>query len=117
MEGIKKLVSRITMEIFGEKFGIILDRDKVTNERLFVQAYYTAPCTNSGKTEQWKGRKYYLSDYMTEDEVIKTCYVAFEQAVKHEVMEGFKVDGIILFNPHINFEELLKISHKEIKRN
>jgi hypothetical protein len=31
-------------------------------------------------------------------------------------MEGFKVDNIILFNPHINFEELLKISDKEITR-
>jgi hypothetical protein len=53
---------------------------------------------------------------MTDDEIIKTSYGAFKAAVEHEVMEGFKVDGIILFNPHVNFEELLKISHKEIKR-
>ncbi len=113
---VQELVDRISMEIFGQKFGIILERDKVNQKRLYVQAVYTAPCTNSGEIEDWKGRKYYLSDFMTEDEVIKTCYVAFEQAVKHEVMEGFKVDGTILFNPHINFEELLKVSHKEVKR-
>jgi hypothetical protein len=53
---------------------------------------------------------------MSSDEIIKTCYVCFEQAVKHEVMECFKVDNKILFNPHINFEELLKVSDKEISR-
>lgn len=53
---------------------------------------------------------------MTADEIVKTVYAAFEAAIKHEVMEGFKVDGIVLFNPHVDFEELLKISHKEIQR-
>lgn len=53
---------------------------------------------------------------MTDDEVVKTAYCAFEAAVKHEVMEGFKVDGKILFNPHMNFEALLSISDKEIYR-
>lgn len=53
---------------------------------------------------------------MTNDEIIKTAYCAAEAAVKHEIMEGFKVDGVILFNPHVDFEELLKISHLEVKR-
>jgi hypothetical protein len=53
---------------------------------------------------------------MPADEIMKTAYGAFKMAVEHEAMEAFKVDGIILFNPHINFEELLKVSHKEIKR-
>lgn len=65
---------------------------------------------------EWSGRKWYLSDYMTSDEIIKTCYVAFEAAVKHEIMEGFKVGGIVLFNPHTQYTELLKISHLEIQR-
>lgn len=84
--------------------------------RIFLQVIYKAPCTKTGDINEWSGRKYYLSDYMTDDEIVKTAYVAFESAIKHEIMEGFKVDGIILFNPHINFEELLKISHKEVKR-
>lgn len=53
---------------------------------------------------------------MTEDEVVKTAWCAFETAVKHEVMEAFKVDNIRLFNPHVNFEELLKVSNREVKR-
>lgn len=53
---------------------------------------------------------------MTDDEIVKTAWCAFEAAVKHEIMEGFKVDGKILFNPHLNFEALLSISHLEVKR-
>ena len=117
LEKATALVNRITMQLLGIDFFIVVAEDKVHGGRIYVQASYKSPCTNTGDIEQWKGRKYYLSEYMTDDEVIKTCYVAFEQAVKHEVMEGFKVDGIILFNPHINYEELLKVSHKEIKRN
>ena len=114
---IKQLVKRITATIFGVEFRIIVSKDLKGGDRIFIQAEYDSPCTLTGEKQSWKGRKYYLSEYMTDDEVIKTCYVAFEQAVKHEVMEGFKVDNIILFNPHINYEELLKISHKEVKRN
>lgn len=113
---VKDLVSKISLEVLGIQFFIIVEKDKIHGGRIYVQVYYEAPCTNTGEVQDWKGRKYYLSDFMTEDEVVKTCYVAFEQAVKHEVMEGFKFDGVILFNPHVNFRELLKISHKEVKR-
>ncbi len=133
---IRDLVDRIDLSLFGTKFNIIVERDKKYSQhekisgggffgdfnyfakrgRIYIQIEYKAPCTKTGQIESWKGRKWYLSSYMTEDEVIKTCYTAFEMAVKHEIMEGFKVDNITLFNPHVNFEELLKISNKEIKR-
>ena len=53
---------------------------------------------------------------MLEDEVVKTAYLAFKLAVEHEVMEGFTVDGKILFNPHISYSALLAISDCEVKR-
>lgn len=110
------ITSQITMELFGKQFSVLASKDQKGGDRIYVQVTYVAPCTNTGEEQEWKGRKYYLSEFMTDDEIVKTCYVAFEQAVKHEVMEGFKVNGIILFNPHINYEELLKISHKEVRR-
>lgn len=113
---ISSVVKRITANLFGKSFNFLVEFDKKGGDRLYIQVEYSADCTNTGVEQKWKGRKYYLSDHMTDDEIVKTCYVAFEQAVKHEVMEAFKVDNIILFNPHLNFEELLKISHKEVKR-
>lgn len=110
------------MDIMGKTFHVDIKEDaKAANfmplgARVYIQLYYYALCTKSGKERAYKGRKWYLSEHMTDDEVIKTCYAAFETAVKHEIMEGFKVDGIVVFNPHVNYEELLKISHREITR-
>lgn len=115
-EQIRQIIDRIELTCLDKPFIIRLDQDQKGGDRLFVQIMYISRCVSTGKPEQWKGRKYYLSDHMTPDEVVKTVYTAFEQAVKHEVMEGFKVDGKILFNPHINFEEILKISNRTVKR-
>lgn len=110
------LLMRVEAKCLGKEFAYRIANDQKGGDRLFLQVMYSAPCTKGGEVDLWKGRKWYLSEHMTDDEIIKTAYAAFEAAVKHEIMEGFKVDGKILFNPHVNFEELLKISDREIKR-
>lgn len=112
------LLNRIKMSVFDKEFKIRCEVDNklVDSGRIFIQVVYSAKCNKSGEEQIWHGRKWYLSEYMTDDEIVKTAFIAFKSSVEHEVMEGFKVDGIVLFNPHINFEELLKVSHKEIKR-
>lgn len=121
MKRVDDLLKRISAELFGITFKIVAENDKVYedthgNSRTYLQCKYTCACTDTGSVEEWSGRKWYLSQYMTDDEIVKTAWCAFETAVKHEVMEAFKVDGIRLFNPHVNFEELLKVSNKEVKR-
>jgi hypothetical protein len=117
MERVLSILSRITANCLGIDFNFICSYDKTyPNCRVYIQVSYKTKCTKTEQLEEWKGRKYYLSDYMTDDEVVKTAYVAFQQAVNHEIMEGYKVDNKILFNPHINFEELLLISEKEVRR-
>ncbi len=114
------ICSRITMRVLNTEFYLRVERDNkeeyLSNGRVFLQVVYFAPCTKTKEFKEWHGRKWYLSEHMTEDEVVKTAWCALEAAVKHETMEGFKVDGIILFNPHINFEALLRVSHEEVKR-
>ena len=116
LERVQKIIDRITLECIGIEFQLNAFEDKKGCGRIYLQVSYVSPCTHSGKHEIWKSGKHYLSEHMTDDEIVKKSYVAFEQCVKHEIMEGFKVDGKILFNPHVNFEELLAISHKEVKR-
>lgn len=112
-----QLTKRIRCEIFGKEFQIRVENDnEFENGRVFLQIVYTDKCRNTEEVKEWHGRKWYLSKYMTDDEIVKTAYSAFESTVKHEIMEGFTVDGIILFNPHINFTALLKVSHQEVKR-
>lgn len=114
----EQLLSRISMSCLGTDFELLFEKDQKdpVNGRNYLQVRYKSPCTKTGELLPWKGRKWYLSEYMTSDEIVKTAYCAFEAAVKHEIMEGFKVDGKILFNPHVNFEELLLIFDKEVQR-
>ena len=114
---VKKLTDRMSLTCMGQEFQIIVSTDRISGQRVYIQLSYSAPCTNGGENDQWRGRKWYLSDFMTDSEIVFTVYAAFEAAVKHEIMEGFKIDGIVLVNPHVNYEELLKISHNEVKRN
>jgi hypothetical protein len=118
IEKVKSITNRITMTLFNQQLRLRVEYDKIhgPSGRIFLQVTYDSPCSKSGALQMWNGRKWYLSEYMTDDEIIKTAYCAFEAAVKHEVMEGFKVDNAILFNPHVDYKELLKISHLEVTR-
>ncbi len=123
---VEQLLSRVKLTCLEKTFNILIKYDdKFTTYlpgtqsdfgRIYIQLEYNSACNKDGDNDYWKGRKWYLSEHMTDDEIIKTCYAAFDACVKHEIMEGFKVDGKMLFNPHINFEALLTISDKEITR-
>lgn len=125
MTKVQALLKRITAHVLGVNIFITAEYDQaykmlvadLKEPRIYIQCYYKAPCTKTAELLTWKGRKWYLSSHMTDDEVIKTAFCAVEAAIKHEIMEGFKVDNIVLFNPHVSFEALLQISSKEITRN
>nr|QYA18456.1 hypothetical protein KOM_12_187 [Clandestinovirus] len=111
-----KVVSNIKSSVLGVPIGIQVHRDKIHGHRLYIQAYYDAPCTKTQTIQRWTGRKWYLSSHMTDDEVVKTAWCAVEAAVKHEAMEGFTYAGKIVFNPHVHYSHLIAISDKEIFR-
>lgn len=117
IDRVNNLLKRMSMTCLGVTFVPKVSYDKIFNTgRVYVQLSYIAPCSKENKVDIYRSRKWYLSEYMTDDEIVKTCYAAFEMAIKHEILEGFQVDGVSLFNPHVDFEELIKISHKEVVR-
>lgn len=121
LETIRSLVSHISFEIFGQKLFIsILEDQKYADvqgrRRPYMQVFYTAPCSKTGNIEEWRGGKHYLTEHMTDDEIVKKAWAAIQAAVHHEVMEGFKFDDTILFNPHVDFRKLIEVSPHEVKR-
>jgi len=114
---IRNILSKIDMQLLGTKFWIHAYHDKKYDDgRIYLQIIYYADCQKTQEYKEWHGRKFYLSEYMTEDEIVKTAYLAFKLAIEHEVMEAFKINDIVLFNPHVNYKELLAISKNEVKR-
>lgn len=113
---VENLIDRISISLLGVTMAYRVDVDQISGSRIFIQVVYSAPCSSTGMEEEWKGRKWYLSEYMTDDEIVKTAWLAFEIAVRHELLEGFKVDSKKLFNPHTSFENLLNVCVTETTR-
>jgi hypothetical protein len=116
---VREFCKSIKMSCLGNhSFELRIERDNKDPERgrIFLQVSYISPDTKTGIAEEFRGRKFYLSDHMIQDEIVKTAYLAFKLAVEHEVLENFTIDGKILFNPHTPFQELLKVSDKEVSR-
>lgn len=115
---VRNLISELKCDLIGKPFKFRLERDCKDAEtgRPFVQVTYEGPCSVTGWVKEWHGRKWYLSDHMTEDEIVKTCFAAFKAAVEHEIMEGFTWRGVRIFNPHASFRALADASKSEIYR-
>ena len=113
---VQDIVDYITFSVFEKELRLLVEVDKKFGGRIYLQVAYDCVCFRTGAKKEWHGRKWYLSEHMTDDEIVKTAYVAFEAAVKHEVMEGFRYSGTTVFNPHVDFRELIAISDREVRR-
>lgn len=120
LEEVKDFVSNMRFEIFGKELTILVKYDQAfgegINRRIYIQMEYTDICRTTQEERVWRGRKFQISEHMTDDEIVKTAYVAFEACVKHEVMEGFTFNGVCIFNPHIDYKALMSVSDKIVKR-
>lgn len=102
-----KLIDAVDCKVFGVEFIAILGLD---GDRFWLQLAYLVD------REPFKGRKWMLSHYMLDDEIVKTVWLAFEVAVKHELLEGFRFGGERVFNPHTPFTKFIEASRTEVFR-
>mgnify|MGYP001596239790 CR=1 FL=1 len=118
---VSAIVNKISFSLLGNEFRFRIEEDlEYKNEnghgRIFIQVQYSSPCVKTGMLNNWAGRKWFLSKFMTDDEIVKTCYLACEIAARHEIMEGFNYNNQLVFNPHTPYQSLIKASKIEIKR-
>lgn len=98
---------RIVAEISYEPWTIIVRRD---GDRAYLQVRDdNGRCNITSEPMPWSGRKWMLSEHMTETEVVKTALKAVMSAVEHEALERFKYRGLTIFDPHLRVEDLLRM--------
>lgn len=69
-------------------------------ENVFIQHWQMLPdCKNDQLMEQ-RGRKFYISPHMTDEEVIRTFALSVKVFEEHEANEWLKFDGRRVLNPH-----------------
>ncbi|AXQ68415.1 hypothetical protein HOT99_gp202 [Caulobacter phage CcrBL10] len=66
--------------------------------------------TVTGEPEAWKGRKWKLSYYATDTEIVQTAWAAVERALLHEASELFKYRGAAIYNRHLDVDLLAELA-------
>jgi hypothetical protein len=66
-------------------------------------------CNVTGKPMGWTGRKWRLSEYMTDGDVVQTAFMAVMDANEHETRELFTYRGVSVFDPHYDIEKLVEL--------
>lgn len=73
----------------------------------YVQILYWEDDVEVGHFALQKGRKWYVSAYATDSEVIQTMLKAAITSAEHRVREHFLVDGVRAFGPHMDVDALV----------
>jgi hypothetical protein len=71
-----------------------------------MRCSFWRPDTQTGEMGTGFGRWYLCSLDTNEKGLVMTAWMAFEQIVKHEMMECFLYEGVRILNPHKTLEEL-----------
>jgi hypothetical protein len=100
---ILKIVEKVTYK----DWDIVLRFD---DKRPYIQIQFEAPDSFTGVVERQHCRKWMLSRFMTNSEIVRTIYKAIEAAVLHEMQEDFRYDDEPIFRPHMDIEALWDIS-------
>lgn len=89
---------------------LVLGDDK---GRAYLQWRFMGTCVKTGKTESQSCRKWFLSPYMTESELVQTAFAAALAAEEHECREFFTYAGKRPFQPHISVHALMEVCELE----
>ena len=86
--------------------------------RIYLQYRFQAPDNDDEDNIDYEAhcRKWMLSQHMTKQEVVRTAWLAYKQAVSHEADEQFKYKGVAIYGPHIDVEELVNIGNRRETR-
>ncbi|UTC29674.1 hypothetical protein BAJUN_00440 [Bajunvirus bajun] len=65
--------------------------------------------TMTGAPMDWKGRKWQMSRWMTDTEIVQTAWAAVERALMHEAAELFRFKDQPIFDRHFNVHMLAEL--------
>ncbi len=107
LEGIRKIISQCQFR----DWDLAIHTDG-TDEQAFpyLQVQFVAPDSFTGIAEKQYCRKWKLSYYMTDSELVSTAFEAVRRAMEHEVREDFRFNGEPVFRPHFDVYALHEIS-------
>ena len=64
----------------------------------------------------WRGRKWYISNFMTDEEIVSTIFKAILTAEEHECRENFLFKGKAIYGPHLSLDALVENADRKASR-
>lgn len=86
------------------------------HERVWFRWKWETRCVKTHELMPINSRKWALSEYMCESEIVQTALLAAITAEEHEAREAFRYKGKRVFNPHISVEALSEACETEDHR-
>lgn len=101
IDTIQKLVSEISFR----HWNLFVHNE----DRPYLQWVWKEEDPVNGGIFHCAGRKWMLSYYMTDSEIVQTAFLAAQTAVNHETREFFKFQNRPVMRPHFDVYELVKL--------
>lgn len=79
------------------------------DNRCHLQATYEEPDIYTGNVEQQTTRKWLLSPWMTDSEIVQTAFKCCLTSMEHRTREAFKYKDARIFGPHFDVEDLVTL--------
>lgn len=80
---------------------------KEDGDRLYLQVKWKGHDAITGERAFQTGRKWFLSNHMTNSEIVQTAFAAIMAVMEHETREFFKYKGKAIFCPHYDVDVLV----------
>jgi len=94
-----------SISFMDRKFNLISKgKDEQGNEFFLLQIEYMEEDINTGKLELQKARKWYISPYATETEIVETAFAACRRSMEHVLKEHFLYQGHRVYSPHFDIK-------------
>jgi len=97
-EEIETILDRITWP--GGRSHRLLDK----GDGFLLQLTYDETCVVSGRVEKQHTRKWYISPFSTETEIVETAWAAVQRSVLHQAAEWFRYCGARVYSPHLSID-------------
>lgn len=107
-EEIRQIASKIE---YKEEWKLTVGLPEHDNIKMWWT--FKAPCVKTGEFGEVNSRKWGVSRWSTESEVVQTALMAALAAEEHEAREAFQYKGKRVFNPHIDVNVLLEVCNVE----
>lgn len=109
-EALKDALQQLTQNMTYKNWDYKI---KLDGNRPYLQIEFMDVDSDTGEFGLQTSRKYQLSAYMTDSEIIQTALLATIVAEQHEVREYFTYDNARLYGPHTSAEKRLAILNEK----